>query len=91
MVLYGQSSGAVAPFDPQLLSAKGSLFLTRPSLAHYVARHEDLLARAGDVFSWIASGDLKLRVGATFPLAEAEAAHRALEGRKTTGKVLLLP
>ena len=91
MVLYGQSSGAVAPFDPQILNAKGSLFLTRPTLVHYVLSREDLLARAGEVLGWVAKGELSLHVGATFPLAEAAEAHRALEGRKTTGKVLLLP
>jgi NADPH2:quinone reductase len=91
MVLYGQSSGAVAPFDPQLLSAKGSLFLTRPTLVHYTATRDDLLACANDVLGAIAMGDLKLHIGATFPLSQAAEAHRALEARKTTGKVLLLP
>lgn len=91
LVLFGQSSGAVAPLDPQVLSARGSLFLTRPSLGHYIATREDLLIRAADVFGWIADGSLKIRVGATFPLAEAARAHRELEGRRTTGKVLLLP
>jgi NADPH2:quinone reductase len=91
MVLYGQSSGAVAPFDPQLLNTKGSLFVTRPNLAHHVAAREELVARAGEVLSWIARGDLKIHIGATFPLDKAADAHRALEGRKTTGKVLLLP
>jgi NADPH2:quinone reductase len=89
MVLYGGSSGAVAPIDPQLLSQKGSLFLTRPTLLHYAAAREELLARAGELFAWIAAGTLSVRVGAEFPLAEAAAAHRALEGRETTGKVLL--
>jgi NADPH2:quinone reductase len=91
MVLYGQSSGAVDPIDPQVLSAKGSLFLTRPTLVHYTTTREDLLARAGDVHRAILSGELKLHIGATFPLAEAADAHRALEGRTTTGKVLLVP
>jgi NADPH2:quinone reductase len=91
MALFGASSGPVAPFDPQLLNMKGSLFLTRPSLGHYVANREELIARASDVLSWVASGQLKVRIGATFPLRDAAAAHRALEGRATTGKVLLLP
>jgi NADPH2:quinone reductase len=91
MVLYGASSGPVAPLDPQMLNAKGSLFLTRPSLFHYTASREELVKRAGDVLGWIQKGELKLRIGATFPLAEAAQAHRDLEGRKTTGKVLLIP
>jgi NADPH2:quinone reductase len=91
LVLYGQSSGAVPPFDAQVLSAKGSLFLTRPTLAHYTASREELLSRAKDVFAWIADGSLKIRIGATFPLAEAARAHEELQGRRTTGKVLLLP
>lgn len=89
MVLFGQSSGVVAPFDPLLLSQKGSLFLTRPTMNHYVAERQELLARAGDLFSWIGEGKLSVRVGAEFTLAEAGAAHDALEGRRTTGKVLL--
>jgi len=91
MVLYGQSSGPVDPFDPQVLSRRGSLFLTRPTLAHYVATRDELLARAGEVLGWIRSGKLKLRIGHEFPLAQAAEAHRQLEGRKTTGKVLLIP
>ncbi|HEY7141066.1 MAG TPA: quinone oxidoreductase [Methylomirabilota bacterium] len=91
MVLYGASSGPVAPLDPQILNAKGSLFLTRPSLFHYIATREDLVRRAGDVLGGIQKGELKVRIGATFPLAEAAQAHRDLEGRKTTGKVLLIP
>lgn len=91
MVLFGQSSGPVAPMDPQLLNRKGSLFLTRPTLAHYVATREELLARASDLFRWVADGRLSVRVGAEFPLADAAEAHRALEGRRTTGKVLLIP
>ena len=91
LVLYGQSSGAVPPFDAQVLSVKGSLFLTRPTLAHYTATREELLNRANEVFAWIADGTLKLRIGATFPLAEAARAHAELQGRRTTGKVLLLP
>jgi NADPH2:quinone reductase len=91
LVLFGQSSGAVPPFDAQVLSAKGSLFLTRPTLGHYIATREELLSRAKDVFAWIADGTLKLRIGATYPLAEAARAHEELAGRRTTGKVLLLP
>jgi NADPH2:quinone reductase len=91
MVLYGASSGPVAALDPQMLNAKGSLFLTRPSLFHYTASREDLVKRAGDVLGWIQKGELKLRIGATFALAEAAKAHQDLEGRKTTGKVLLIP
>jgi len=91
MVLYGQSSGPVAPFDPAILSAKGSLFLTHPSLPHYIANRASLEKRAGDVLGWIASGKLKMRIEFTFPLANVAEAHRSLEGRKTTGKVLLIP
>ena len=91
LALFGQSSGAVPPFDAQVLAAKGSLFFTRPTLAHYVATREELLARASDVFAWIADGSLKIRIGATFPLAEAAKAHTELQGRRTTGKVLLIP
>ena len=83
-------SGAVEPVDPQLLNQKGSLFLTRPTLGHYTASREELLGRAGELFEWIARGELDVRIGAEFPLAEAAEAHRALEGRRTTGKVLLL-
>jgi len=91
MVLYGQSSGPVGPFDPQVLSQKGSLFLTRPSIAHYIATRAELLARAGEVLGWIKSGKLKLRIERELPLAQAAEAHRLLEGRKTSGKVLLIP
>jgi len=91
MVLFGQSSGPVAPIDPQLLNQKGSLFLTRPTLHHYVATREELLWRAGELLEWAAKGELDVRVGAEYPLAEAAEAHRALEGRRTTGKVLLRP
>jgi NADPH2:quinone reductase len=90
-VLFGQSSGAVPPFDLQVLNAKGSLYVTRPSLGHYIATRDELLARTNDVFGWIAAGKLKVRIGATFPLADAAEAHRQLEARKTTGKVLLIP
>jgi NADPH2:quinone reductase len=89
MALFGQSSGAVAPLDPQLLNQKGSLFLTRPTLAHYTATREELLARARDLFDWIGRGELSVHVGAEYALASVAEAHRALEGRKTTGKVVL--
>jgi NADPH2:quinone reductase len=91
LALFGQSSGIVHPFDAALLAQKGSLFLTRPSLAHYTATREELLWRAGEVFEWIGAGQLKLRIGKRFPLAEASEAHSQLEGRATTGKVLLIP
>jgi len=91
MVLFGQSSGAVPPFDPQQLNAKGSLFVTRPTLAHYTADRAELLRRADDIFAWIASGELRVRIDTTFPLHQAAEAHRYLEGRRTRGKVLLIP
>src|SRR5438034_6579301 len=91
MVLYGQSSGPIGPFDPHVLNAKGSLFLTRPSLVHHVATRDELLLRAGDVLGWIRDGKLRLRTEFEFALKDAAEAHRALEGRKTTGKVLLIP
>ncbi|HTW30047.1 MAG TPA: quinone oxidoreductase [Candidatus Sulfotelmatobacter sp.] len=91
MVLFGGSSGAVPPFDLIQLSAKGSLFVTRPSLAHYLLTREELLARSGSIFAMIAGGKLHLRIEHTYPLAEAQQAHRDLEGRKTTGKLLLIP
>jgi NADPH:quinone reductase len=91
LALFGQSSGSVPPFDAALLAQKGSLYLTRPSLAQYALTREALLWRAGDVLNWITSGELKLRIGKTFPLSEAAEAHRQLEGRATTGKILLLP
>jgi NADPH2:quinone reductase len=91
MVLFGQSSGAVDPLDPLLLSQKGSLILTRPKLGDYVATPEELQARAAELLAWVADGTLSVRVGAEFPLAKAAEAHRALEGRHTTGKVLLIP
>ena len=91
MVLFGQSSGAVPPFDPSILNQKGSLFLTRPSLAHHCATPEELAWRAGDVLGWIASGKLKLRIDKTYPLANAAQAHIDLESRKTAGKLLLIP
>ena len=91
MVLFGQASGPVPPFDPQSLNAKGGLFLTRPSLGHYTRTREELLWRARDLFGWIGDGRLKLRIGGTYPLAEAARAHQDLAGRGTTGKLLLLP
>ena len=91
LVLFGGSSGAVPPFDLIKLSQKGSLFLTRPSLHHYIVTREELDQRASDVLQMIVSGDLKLRIHKTYPLAEAETAHRDLEGRKTMGKLLLIP
>jgi len=91
MVLFGGSSGAVPPFDLIILTHKGSLFLTRPSLGNYISTREELVARSGAVFSMIAAGKLKLRIEHTYPLAEAQRAQRDLEGRKTTGKLLLIP
>ncbi len=91
MVLFGGSSGAVPPLDPMRLTQRGSLFLTRPSLAHYTASRSELEQRSGDVFRMISSGKLNLRIGREYPLSEAQQAHRDLEGRKTTGKVLLIP
>lgn len=91
MVLFGQSSGPVPPFDVNTLNPKGSLYVTRPSLAHYTATREELLWRAGDVLNWIAAGKLKLRIDRTYPLGQAAEAHRDLEGRKTAGKLILLP
>ena len=89
MVLFGQSSGAAAPIDPQLLNQKGSLFLTRPKLGDYTATRDELSSRAGDLFEWIGAGALAVRVGAEYPLSRVAEAHTALEGRQTTGKVLL--
>lgn len=91
LVLFGQSSGAVPPVDPQVLNAKGSLFLTRPTLAHYIATRDELLWRATDIFTWITQNQLEIRIDREFPLAEAAAAHRYLEERQTKGKVLLIP
>lgn len=91
MVLCGQASGPVAPIDPQILNQRGSLFLTRPSLGPYIATRADLLKRADDLFSWIASGKLNVQIDKTFPLAQAADAHRYMEARLTKGKVLLIP
>jgi NADPH:quinone reductase len=89
MVLFGASSGPVPPFDPQVLNRKGALFLTRPSLGHYAVTRAELVERAGDVLSWVQRGQLRVRIGREFPLGEAAEAHRQLEGRLTTGKVVL--
>ncbi len=91
MVAFGQSSGAVPPLDVGRLAAHGSLFLTRPTLFHYMATREELTSRAADLFAWLAAGKLVLRIGAEIPLRNAADAHRALEARQTTGKVLLIP
>jgi NADPH2:quinone reductase len=91
MVLCGQSSGPVDPIDPQILNQRGSLYLTRPTLGNYIATREELSQRSSEMLGWVADGSLSVRVGAEFPLARAADAHRALEGRQTTGKVLLVP
>ncbi len=91
LALFGQSSGPAPPLDPQVLNRKGSLFLTRPTLAHYVATREELLERADELFGWIAAGRLTVNIHADFPLAQASRAHQALESRETSGKVLLVP
>jgi NADPH:quinone reductase len=91
LVLFGQSSGPVPPMDPQVLNRKGSLYLTRPSLGAYVATRDELVSRASDVLGWIEDGSLKIRIDRTFPLAQAADAHRALESRATSGKVLVIP
>lgn len=90
-VSYGNASGPVPAFAPLVLAQKGSLYLTRPTLNHYIRTTEELRARVADLFAWVAAGQLKVRIGATFPLTSAGEAHRALEGRSTTGKVLLIP
>ncbi|HSU84979.1 MAG TPA: quinone oxidoreductase [Thermoanaerobaculia bacterium] len=91
MALFGQASGPVPPFDPSVLNQKGSLYLTRPSMGHYIADRDELMWRAGEVLGWIAEGKLRLSIDRELPLAQAADAHRALEGRETTGKVLLIP
>jgi NADPH2:quinone reductase len=91
LVLYGGASGAVPPFDPIQLSTRGSLYLTRPTLKEYITTRQELVQRAGDVLRWVAEGTLKLRLEHNYPLADAAQAHRDLEGRKTTGKLLLIP
>jgi NADPH:quinone reductase len=89
LALFGQSSGSVPPFDPSILNSKGSLYLTRPSLGHYLLTREELLWRAGDVLHAIDAGKLRLRIDRTYPLADAASAHRDLESRKTAGKLIL--
>jgi NADPH2:quinone reductase len=91
MVSFGQSSGPIGAIDPLILSQKGSLFLTRPSLANYVSEPEELRWRSSDIFRWIAEGRLKVQIHKIYPLRDAAAAHRDLEARKTTGKLLLKP
>jgi len=91
MVLYGASSGPVPPVDPQRLNSGGSLFLTRPTLMHYASDRGELLWRAGDLFEWIAKGELDVRIGGEYPLTDAPRAHEDLAGRRTTGKLLLIP
>jgi NADPH2:quinone reductase len=91
MVLYGASSGPVPPVDPQILNAKGSLYLTRPYIGHYTADRAELLERANDVFNWLTAGKIKVRIDKTFPLADVAEAHRYLEGRQSKGKILLIP
>ena len=91
LALYGASSGPVPPFDPQVLNRKGSLFLTRPTLADYVATRAELLERTNELLGWVAAGALHVRIDRALPLSEAAAAHRALEARETTGKVILVP
>jgi NADPH2:quinone reductase len=89
LALFGFSSGLVPPFDPAILGIKGSLFLTRPGLNQYMATREELMSRMNDIFEWLLSGRLKIRIGHVFPMAEARRAHEDLEARRTTGKVLL--
>jgi len=91
VVLFGQARGPLPPLDAQVLSQRGSLYLTRPTLFHYTATREELLQRANDLFTWMSEGWLHVRVDREYALRDAAAAHRALEGRETTGKVLLLP
>ena len=91
LVLFGQSSGPVPPMDPQVLAQKGSLYLTRPSIFQYIATRAELSARAGEVLDWLRQGRLRLRIDREFPLREAAEAHRALESRATSGKILLIP
>jgi len=91
LVIFGQASGPVPPFDTAVLNAKGSLSLARPSLTHNVASHADVLRRAGDLFNWIETGKLKVKIGKVFRLADAAQAHRELESRRSVGKILLVP
>jgi NADPH2:quinone reductase len=91
MVTFGNASGPVPEISPLILAQKGSLFLTRPTMAHYLQTREELLSRCVDLFTWIREGRLSVHIDAEFPLADAAEAHRALEGRETTGKVLIRP
>jgi NADPH2:quinone reductase len=91
LVIFGQASGPVPPFDTAVLNAKGSISLMRPSLTHHVAKHEDVVWRAGDLFDWIGAGKLEVTIGKVLPLADAVQAHRAIESRQTVGKILLIP
>jgi NADPH:quinone reductase len=91
LVLYGAASGRVPPFDPMRLEEGGSLYLTRPSIRHHTATRDELLARAGEVFGWIAESELQIRIGGRYPLEDARRAHEDLEARRTSGKLLLLP
>lgn len=91
MVLYGAASGAVPPLDPQVLNAKGSLYLTRPYIGHYTADRAEILGRMNDLFNWMSAGKLKIRIDKTFPLADVAEAHRYLEDRQSKGKILLIP
>ncbi len=91
MVLFGQASGPVSAIDPVVLNQKGSIYLTRPGITAYISKREELEIRARDVFDWVMKGQIKLRISREFPLSQAREAHMALEGRKTTGKILLIP
>jgi NADPH2:quinone reductase len=91
LVSFGQSSGPLSPLNPALLAQKGSLYLTRPILSHYIAKREELTWRTSDIFGWLTEGKLKLRIDRAYPLSEAQQAHRDLESRKTKGKLLLIP
>lgn len=91
MALFGQASGPVPPIDLQVLNQKGSLFVTRPTLGHYIATRSELLSRAGDIFMWVADGELRVRIDRTMPLSQTAEAHRLLQSRQTAGKVLLIP
>jgi NADPH2:quinone reductase len=91
MVLFGASSGAVPAFDPQILNRKGSLYLTRPTLGNYTATRQEMVGRASDLFAWIKAGELKVRIAHEYPLKDAADAQRALESRRTAGKILLVP
>jgi NADPH2:quinone reductase len=91
MVLFGASSGAVPAFDPMILNRKGSLYLTRPTLGNYTATRQEMVGRASDLFAWITAGELTVRIAHEYPLKDAGDAQRALESRRTAGKILLVP